>query len=288
VRVPHAAPGTSDEGILLVQSISVSRPLTRLALLGAATAAATALGPAALASAASVPTPPSGSVAALIGPSGGVVSGFGITVRLAPKAVASPRQIILSVFPDTQDVTPPAGQTAVKTFGVQECAADFSGCTSVNGNFPNSPGGTQQVAGRTVHSTAFQKLSATPNSHGNTSLGTMADKRVTISTQTAGTKVFIYNPNPSDTAHAYPKLLPSTSMNGVNTFKTFMPIQWAITSPTSAASGTVKVNAGTGGQAATGTSSNAARDAELAVLGAGGLALIGWSGRRLSRRAHQR
>jgi len=281
-------PGTSDEGILLVQSISVSRPLTRLALLGAATAAATALGPAALASAASVPTPPSGSVAALIGPSGGVVSGFGITVRLAPKAVASPRQIILSVFPDTQDVTPPAGQTAVKTFGVQECAADFSGCTSVNGNFPNSPGGTQQVAGRTVHSTAFQKLSATPNSHGNTSLGTMADKRVTISTQTAGTKVFIYNPNPSDTAHAYPKLLPSTSMNGVNTFKTFMPIQWAITSPTSAASGTVKVNAGTGDQAATGTSSNAARDAELAVLGAGGLALIGWSGRRLSRRAHQR
>jgi len=111
-------PGTSDEGILLVQSISVSRPLTRLALLGAA-AAATALGPAALASAASVPTPPSGSVAALIGPSGGVVSGFGITVRLAPKAVASPRQIILSVFPDAQDVTPPAGQTAVKTFGVQ-------------------------------------------------------------------------------------------------------------------------------------------------------------------------
>ncbi len=48
----------------------------------------------------------------------------------------------------------------------------------------------------------------------------MTAKLVTIKTVTPGTDVFIYNPNPTTTTAAYPKLLPSTSANGVNTFKT--------------------------------------------------------------------
>jgi len=229
--------------------------------------------------------PPTNFASAQIGPAGGTVSGFGITVTFAPGAVKSARRIILNTSPSSGDVTPPSGETALVTFGLQECAADYTGCTSAFGNFPNSAAGSEHVDGRTVAFTGYQPLSTTPNSYGNTTLGSKAAKLVTISTQTAGTEVFIYNPNATDTAHAYPMHLPSTSAGGVNTFKTFMPIDWVIASRSSAAStgaaGTpTQVNAGTGGQAATPAGTNTAREVEIAALAAGVL-LAGASGRRL-------
>jgi len=229
---------------------------------------------------------------------GGSVSGFGITVTFAKGAVASNRRIILSSSPSSQDVTPPKGEKALVTFGLQECKTDYTGCTSVFGNFPTSPAGTEKVNGKTATFTAFQKLSTTPNSYGNTTLGSMTKLLVTIKTVTPGTDVFIYNPNATTTAAAYPKLLPSTSANGVNTFKTFMPIAWVIashaTAPSTATAPTgstgtgstavpTHVNAGTGGQAARVSSDTVTRDAELAAL-AGGLLLAGSAGTRIVRR----
>jgi len=38
-------------------------------------------------------------------------------------------------------------------------------------------------------------------------------------------------PNVTDTAHAYPKLLPSTSDGQSLTFQTFQPIVWTLTAP---------------------------------------------------------
>ncbi len=229
--------------------------------------------------------PPTSFASAQISPAGGSVRGFGITVTFAPGAVKSDRRIILNTSPSSGDVTPPKGQTALVTFGLQECAANYTGCTSAFGNFPNSPAGSEQVDGRTVAFTGYQQLSTIPNSYGNTTLGSKAAKLVTISTQTVGTDVFIYNPNPTDTAHAYPTHLPSTSAGGINTFKTFMPIDWVIASRSSPAStgpatAPTQVNAGTGGQAATPAGSTTTRDAQIAALTAGVL-LAGASGRRL-------
>ncbi len=283
------------KGIAHMRSAPTPRYSSKATLLGlCAVAAGTA---AVLAPTAAYATDgaPTSFASAQIGPAGGSVSGFGITVTLAKGAVASNRRIILSSSPSSQDVTPPKGEKALVTFGLQECKTDYTGCTSVFGNFPTSPAGTENVNGKTATFTAFQKLSTIPNSYGNTTFGSMSVKLVTIKTVTPGTDVFIYNPNPTTTAAAYPKRLPSTSANGVNTFKTFMPIAWVIASHTTAGPATTgaastssttvptQVNAGTGGQAASVSSSTVTRDAELAALAAG-LLIAGSTGFRSVRR----
>lgn len=159
---------------------------------------------------------------ALITPTGGSISGFGMTARFAPGAVSSPKLIILGNWPNGLDVPPPNGETAVKTFGLQQCNPDGSGCTSVFGNFPNSPAGSEKIQGQTYPYTAFQRGVA---------FGNATNKLVTITVNTSGNKVYIYNANFQDTAQAYPKLLPSTSDGTTLTFQTFQPIVWVVTSP---------------------------------------------------------
>jgi len=167
---------------------------------------------------------------AVITPKGGSVSGFGITATFAPGAVASNRLIVLGNWPNGQDVTPPTG-TAVKTFGIQECKVDYTGCTSVFGNFANSPAGSEKIKGQVVSYSAFQPLGTTPNTDGNTTFGTKDNKLVTITTNTTADSVYVYNAN-NPTATAYPKLLPSTSDGSTRTFQTFQPIVWTLTALT--------------------------------------------------------
>ena len=175
--------------------------------------------------------PPSAATAyatAIIGSAGGTVSGFGITATFAPNAVAQNDLVILGNWPNGQDVTPPSGQ-AVKTFGLQVCndsAGTPTNCTSELGNYPNSPSGTERINGSWLDYTAFQK---------GVTFGNSTNKLVTISVNTGGDSVYVYNPNFSTNVNnqAYPKLLPSTSANGVLTFQTFQPIVWTVTSPTS-------------------------------------------------------
>ena len=169
---------------------------------------------------------------AVVTPSGGSVTGFGITATFAPGAVARDRLIVLGNWPNGQDVTPPTG-TAVKTFGIQECNTDYTGCTSVFGNYANSPAGSEKIRGQVVPYSGFQKLGITPNSEGNTTFGTAENKLVTITTNTAADTVYVYNANNSTTASAYPKLLPSSSNGTTLTFQTFQPIVWTLTAPTS-------------------------------------------------------
>jgi len=159
---------------------------------------------------------------ALIGPQGGSISGFGITAAFAPGALSKLQLIILGNWPNGLDVPPPNGEVAVKTFGLQQCNADETNCTSVFGNFPNSSAGVQMINGQQVPYTAFQPGIA---------YGSATNKLVTISIQTDGNKVYIYNANFQDTTNAYPKLFPSTSANGVLTFQTFQPIVWVVTVP---------------------------------------------------------
>ncbi|GAC1396028.1 MAG: hypothetical protein NVSMB65_15150 [Chloroflexota bacterium] len=159
---------------------------------------------------------------AVIGPDGGSISGFGLTATFAPGAVSSPKLIILGNWPNGLDVPPPNGETAVKTFGLQQCNADGTNCTSVFGNFPTSPAGTEKIHGQDTPYTAFQPGVA---------YGSAAHKLVTISIETGGDKVYVYNANFGDTARAYPKLLPSVSGNGTLTFQTFQPIVWVVTTP---------------------------------------------------------
>lgn len=159
---------------------------------------------------------------ALITPTGGSISGFGMTARFGPGAVSSPKLIILGNWPNGLDVPPPNGETAVKTFGLQQCNPDGSGCTSVFGNFPNSPAGSEKIQGQTYPYTAFQR---------GVTFGNATNKLVTITVNTSGNKVYIYNANFQDTAQAYPKLLPSTSDGTTLTFQTFQPIVWVVTSP---------------------------------------------------------
>lgn len=168
---------------------------------------------------------------AIVTPAGGSVSGFGITATFAPGAVTTDRLIVLGNWPNGLDVTPPAG-TAVKTFGLQECAVDFTGCTSVFGNFPNSPAGSEKIRGAAVKYTGFQALGSVPNEYGNTNFGTAANKLVTITTKTSADRAYVYNANNSTTATAYPKLLPSSSDGTTLTFETFQPIVWTLTAPT--------------------------------------------------------
>jgi hypothetical protein len=195
----------------------------------AAVLAAVALTPA-TAFAAGPPTAATAYQSAVVTPDGGSVSGFGITATFAPGAVATDRMIVLGNWPNGLDVTPPMG-TAVKTFGIQECNVDFTGCTSVFGNYANSPAGSEKIRGQVVPYSAFQPLGTTPNADGNTTFGTAANKLVTITTNTTADSVYVYNANNSTTATAYPKLLPSTSDGTTLTFKTFQPIVWTLTAP---------------------------------------------------------
>jgi hypothetical protein len=162
---------------------------------------------------------------AVMEPSGGSGSGFGITATFAPGAVAQPALVILGNWPNGQDVTPPSGQ-AVKTFSLQVCD-DSSGaptnCTSEFGNFPTSPSGTERIHG--------MDLPYSAGARSGVNFGTLENKLVTISIDTGGSAVYIYDPNFSSTAEAYPKLLPSSSQDGVLTFATFQPIVWTVTSP---------------------------------------------------------
>lgn len=174
-------------------------------------------------------SPPSAATAfatAVIGTTGGSVSGFGITATFAPGALAQTDLVILGNWPNGLDVTPPAGQ-AVKTFGLQVCN-DTTGtptnCTSEFGNYPNSPAGVEKINGTTLDYSAFQK---------GVSFGSSTNKLVTISVNTGGDSVYVYNPNFSTNLNnqAYPKMLPSNTSNGVLTFQTFQPIVWTVTSP---------------------------------------------------------
>ncbi len=162
---------------------------------------------------------------AVVGPSGGSVSGFGITATFSAGAVAQTDLVILGNWPNGQDVTPPSGQ-AVKTFSLQVCN-DTSGapmnCTSEFGNFLNSLPGSERIDGTTLAYSGYQGSGV--------NFGTATDKLVTISIATGGAEVYIYNPNFSTTSQAYPKLLPSTSADGVLSFQTFQPIVWTVTSP---------------------------------------------------------
>lgn len=169
----------------------------------------------------------------VITPTGGTLNGFGITVSFGSGAVSSDRYIILGNWPNGQDSPPPSGQ-AVKTFGLQECAIDPSTggpasgtCTSEFGNYPGTQAGSENLRGQQISYTGYQ--SPTSNTFGNTNFGTMSGKLVTITIDTGGDAVYIYNPNPNP-AFTY-KELTSKSGSGQLTFQTFQPIVWTVTSP---------------------------------------------------------
>ena len=195
----------------------------------AAVLAAVALTPA-TAIAAGPPAAATAFKTAVVTPEGGSVTGFGITATFAPDAVTTDRLIVLGNWPNGLDVTPPAGTTAVKTFGIQECNLDYTGCTSVFGNFAHSPAGSEKIRGQVLLYSSFQQLGTT-NANGNTTFGTKDKKLVTITTHTTADSVYIYNANNNTTATAYPKLLPSTSDGTTLTFQTFQPIVWTLTAP---------------------------------------------------------
>ncbi len=196
-------------------------PICRTGGLAALGLAAALLAPA-LAHAGGPPQAATAYQEALIGPGGGNVSGFGLTATFAPGAVSSPKLIILGNWPTGLDVPPPNGETAVKTFGLQQCNADGTNCTSVFGNFLTAPAGNEKIHGQDTPYTAFQPGVA---------FGSATQKLVTISIHTGGNKVYIYNATFQDTARAYPKLLPSARGNGTLTFQTFQPIVWVVTAP---------------------------------------------------------
>jgi hypothetical protein len=205
--------------------------LRTIAVLGSAATVAAGLALGAGSALAAGPPPAATAFAtAIVTPAGGEVSGFGITATFAPGAVTSDRLIILGNWPNGQDITPPSG-TAVKTFGLQECNTDATGCTSELGNFPNSTGGTEKIHGQTIDYTGFQSMPDAAT--GNTNFGTAKHKLVTITTQTGANKVYVYNANNTSTAAAYPVKLDSTSDGSTLSFQTFQPIVWVETAPTS-------------------------------------------------------
>jgi hypothetical protein len=190
-------------------------------------------------------------VTQVITPDGGSVSGFGITAAFAKGAVSTPRLIILGNWPNGLDVTPPAGATAVKTYGLQECDTDFTHCTSALGNFlakdskvpggsrvSASPAGSEKIKGQTVPYEAGHPIpnydgSVTPTLvHGNTNFGTKVNKLVTITTETAADTVLLYNANADNTTDAYDTLLSNRIVDGI-VFKTFQPVVWTLTAPSS-------------------------------------------------------
>ena len=192
----------------------------------ALTAGALSIIPLASAFASGAPKAATAFSTAVIGVKGGSVSGYGITATFAPGAVTQNDLVILGNWPNGLDVTPPTGQ-AVKTFGLQVCN-DVTGtpinCTSEFGNYPNSPSGAEKIDGALLAYTKFQK---------GVTFGSLTNKLVTITVNTSGDSVYVYNPNFSTNQNnqAYPKLLPSTAANGVLTFQTFQPIVWTVTSP---------------------------------------------------------
>lgn len=146
-----------------------------------------------------------------------------MTATFAPGAVATDKLIVLGNWPNGLDVPVPSGGTAVKTFGLQQCNLDGTNCTRPFGDYLNSPaaGGTQRVSGMELQYTGFQGVS----------YGSGANKLVTITINTGGNKIYVYNPNFTTTAQAYPVLLPSTSDGSTLTFKTFRPIVCTVTTP---------------------------------------------------------
>ena len=194
----------------------------RKLLVGLLGVGALAVSPAASAFAA--PPAATAFVTAVIGPNGGVISGFGISATFAPGAVSQPSLVVLTNWPNGLDVTPPKGR-AVKTFGLQVCndaTGTPSQCTSEFGNYANASGGMERIAGMPL---VFQGGAQT-----GVNFGTLAHKLVSISVRTGGANVYIYNPNGA-AGSAYPKLLPSSASAGVLTFATFQPIVWVVTSP---------------------------------------------------------
>jgi hypothetical protein len=202
------------------------RTLPLAAAVGAAVVAAT-LGGSVASAAAGPPAAATAFTTAVIGTGGGSISGFGVTATFAPGAVSSDRLIILGNWPNGLDVPPPNGESAVKTFGLQECAPDGTACTSEFGNFPNSPAGTEKVRGAQVPFTGYQRMPDLTT--GNTNFGSAAHKLVTITVASGADKVYVYNANNTTTQTAYPALLPSASGNGTVTFQTFQPIVWVLT-----------------------------------------------------------
>ncbi len=207
-------------------TMTSSQHLASKLALAVAAAGASAVLPASSAFAGGPPAGATAFATAVIGPDGGTVSGFGMTATFAPGAVTQTDLVILGSWPSGLDVPPPSGQ-AVKTFGLQICD-DRTGvpvnCTSELGNYPGSPSGTERVDGMTIPYTGDQSGVA---------FGSLTNKLVTFTIHTGGSDVYIYDPNSSTTATAYPKLLPSSSSGGVLSFATFQPIVWAVTSPTS-------------------------------------------------------
>ena len=89
--------------------------------------------------------------------------------------------------------------------------------------------GTERILGDQVPYSAGHAL---PDAAGNTNFGDATNKKVSITINTGADTVYVYNANFNDTAHAYPKLLPSTSDGTTLTFQTFQPIVWTLPTPT--------------------------------------------------------
>ncbi len=182
-----------------------------------------------------VATPPTGPTAyasAVIGASGGAVSGFGITASFAAGAVSGPSLAILTNWPNGVDVASPTGPV-LKTFGLQICPLSSTGgvttCSNVMGNYAESlTSGTERVGPQTL---AYGPYVAAAAGGPGITFGSASHKLVTITIDTGGKKVYIYNPNATTSTGAYPTLLPSSASNGVLTFSTFQPIVWAVTAP---------------------------------------------------------
>ena len=194
--------------------------------LGALSAGIFVAAPAGTAFASGPPPAATAFATAVITPAGGSISGFGITATFASGAVPHDELAILGNWPNGLDVTPPTGR-AVKTFSLQVCN-DSTGtptsCSSELGNYPNSPkaGGTEVIGGQTIAYTGPQTSKV--------NFGTVTNKLVSVTIHTGASAVYIYNPNFTSTAQAYPKLLPSTTSGGNLTFQTFQPIVWVLTS----------------------------------------------------------
>ena len=179
------------------------------------------------------PTGPTAYASAMIGAGGGTVNGFGVTASFAAGAVSGTSLAILTSWPNGLAMASPTGPV-LKTFGLQICPVTSAGvgtCSNVMGNFLNAPsGGTERVDGRTLTYGPYVKNAATGDP--GITFGSATNKLVTITINTGGSKVYIYNPNATTPASTYPVLLPSTSSGGVLTFATFQPIVWAVTTAT--------------------------------------------------------
>ncbi|MGC8499030.1 MAG: hypothetical protein ACP5OV_05995 [Acidimicrobiales bacterium] len=187
-----------------------------------------------LPSSAALAAPPMGPTAyasAVITPSsGGTVSAFGITAKFQAGAVSSDSLAIITNWPSGLDV-PSSSGPVLKTFGLQICSMTSNiVCSNVMGNYPDSTtSGTERIGSSLLSYGPYVGQSGVPG----ITFGSKLDKLVTISVSTAGTKVYIYDPNQTSATGAYPSALPSAWSDGVLTFQTFQPIVWAVTTPAS-------------------------------------------------------